>query len=283
MDSHAPFIEREDHSLRAITADGSFRLIVIDATQTCQGVLAAQDPSPEVAPLLAELVTGAALLRLTMSPDQRLQAILKQNGGGNLVADAHPDGMTRGLANTPLDIPFTLGEETLLTVVRVMPSGNLHQGVVQTADTGGLSGSLTGYLLGSEQVHSVVGLGTIFDDHGLRAAAGYVVQLLPGAHLSVLQWITEHLESLPPFETLLERTGGDPELMSLEVLGEVPHRLLGRDPLHFGCTCSEERILGALGTLSQADRDQLMEDEYLSIECDYCRRTYEIESSRLEQ
>lgn len=273
--------EREDYALRAITGDGSLRLIAIDLTHTVRGVLDVQAPTDEVAPLLADLVTGAALLRLTMSPDHRLQAILKQANGGSLVADSHPDGMTRGLFSQPLDVPFALGNNTLLTVVRVTANGTLHQGVVTVDAELGISGALTGYLLSSEQVHSVLSVGSTFDEHGLRVAGGYIVQLLPGADVEVLQWITDHLENLPPVHELLQRTGGNPEVLSLEVFGELPHRILARDEVHFGCNCSEDRIVGALATLSEADLEELLDDDVLSVDCDYCGRTYEIEADRL--
>lgn len=274
---------REDFALRAITGDGSLRLIAIDTTHTVRDVLEAQGPSPQLQSSLADLVTGAILLRLTMAPEHRLQAILKHPTAGSLVADSHPDGMTRGLSSAPFDVPFDLGEDTLLTVIREMPNGSLHQGVVQTDKEGDVSQALTGYLHSSEQVHSVIALGTVFDEHGLRFAGGYIVQLLPGADIQVLKWITEHLETIPSVETLLERTQGNPEVLSLEVFAELPHRLLSRDDIHFGCNCSEERILGALATLNDADREELMEEDYLSIDCDYCGTTYEIDSSKLAQ
>ncbi|MFU8803119.1 MAG: Hsp33 family molecular chaperone HslO [Bradymonadaceae bacterium] len=162
-----------------------------------------------------------------------------------------------------------------------MPNGALHQGVVSTDEPLGISGALTGYLLNSEQVHSVLAVGALFDEHGIRAAGGYIVQLLPGADIEVLRWITEHLEALPPVATLLERTDADPEVMSLEVFGALPHRILSRDDVHFGCDCSEDRILTALATLGEDDLEELLEDEVLEVGCDYCGKTYQIESGRL--
>ena len=48
--------------------------------------------------MFGNLLTGAILLRESMAPDNRLQAILQgDNPRTRMVADTLPDGMTRGL------------------------------------------------------------------------------------------------------------------------------------------------------------------------------------------
>src|SRR4029077_20869858 len=115
---------------------------------------------------LGELVTGAVLVRETMAPDYRLQALLRSRDNRfRLVADSHPDGGSRALltrasrdpdaarqdpAGDTADYSFEGGT---LEVVRTLYNGELHRGVV-AVEAGGMSKALMSYLQGSEQVAS---------------------------------------------------------------------------------------------------------------------------------
>ena len=73
------------------------------------------------------------LVRESMSPDNRLQAILQgDNPRARMIADTHPDGSTRGLIQLPADVKeMPIGEKGLLQIARTLHNGSLHQGVVQ--------------------------------------------------------------------------------------------------------------------------------------------------------
>lgn len=276
-----------DSVLRAMTIDGSFRFIALDASETARGILQAQKitPAPDQSPLqqrgriLAELTCGAVLLRQAMSPDFRLQIVLKQTDVGTITADAFPEGLTRGLVQIPDDKQLTFGENTLLTAIRAMPNDALHQGVVETNPDDGVSQSLMTYLASSEQVHSVIAVGTVWDATGnLQFAGGYLVQLLPNADINTLSAITDELAKSPGIETLLEQTQADPtKLLRALFSKEIDYTLLDQNPIHAGCNCSQDRVIGALLTLGPDDLAELFAQENsISTQCDYCGVSYEV-------
>ncbi|MEO6417998.1 MAG: Hsp33 family molecular chaperone HslO, partial [Polyangiaceae bacterium] len=87
-----------DRALRAMTDDGAFRVITVDATATVRAILAAQKVPANMARLFGELVVGAILIRETLSPELRIQTILQgDDGRSRMVTDAQADGTTRGL------------------------------------------------------------------------------------------------------------------------------------------------------------------------------------------
>ena len=95
-------LRQGDHAVTAVSNDGAFRVIVVRATETARGVIDAQKVTGKTAEHLAELVTGTALVRLTMSPSYRVQGLIRgANNKGLLVADSYPDGATRGLVRSP--------------------------------------------------------------------------------------------------------------------------------------------------------------------------------------
>jgi molecular chaperone Hsp33 len=250
-----------------------------------RGVLGAQKPAdPDVARLLGELVTGAVLVRETMSPELRVQIYLRSDERTTIVADAYPDGMTRGLF-TMGEGMFTLelGDHTHLQVTRVLPGERLHQGIVETNQEHGLSGALTGYMLASEQIVSWIEVRCLFNDAGeVLLAGGFIVQILPEVTQEGLLAMTGHLERQPELSEVLSELDASPEALMERIMRDIPHTILQSTPVHYGCNCSQLRVLGALGTLGRDDIEHLIAGgEVISTTCDYCHTTYTVSAAQL--
>jgi molecular chaperone Hsp33 len=277
-----------DSVIRAISDDGAFRVITIATTNTVRGASLAQSASPALAPHFADLLTGTILVRETMAPGLRVQGILKGQGGrGALIADSNPDGTTRGLiqvrpiASDPSSA-FALGPGSLLQIMRTLPSGRIHQGIVDVSSAQGLSQALMTYLQESEQIVSVIAVGTIVEHDVLERAGGYIVQLLPEASRAVQMIMAERLDALPSIETFLGDPSFSPQGLLDELLHGMPYGALGESPLRFECRCSVERVMTSLATLGRADLAELASsDESLEISCDYCGKAYPISPETL--
>jgi molecular chaperone Hsp33 len=283
----------DDSVVRAITDDGAFRVIAARTTRTVGGAVTAQGVTGDTARHFGDLITGAILLREAMAPRLRLQAILKSGTRGSLVADAHPDGTSRGLVNFGVPKADTkgppgvapgsrsgevdVGEGSLLQVMRTMPNGSLHQGVVEVPTRGGISSALMAYMQDSEQVVSMMAVATRFQGDGVVAAAGWLVQLLPEVERGPLMVMTERLAALESLDTMLQHTDGAPDTLLGELLYGMPFTRLEASRLAFGCHCSQLRVVASLATLPRADIEDLVRDnEVLQIRCDYCNRDYEV-------
>lgn len=269
-----------EQALRAMSDDGDFRILLARTTETARSILEAQRPSAELRGLLVDLVTASVLLRLTMSPDNRLQVILQNERAGSLVADSHPDGTTRGLVQSVGDIPLSTGPETHLSVHRTMFSGEIHQGVVQTSSEQSLGDAVSGYLHRSEQITSVVELGHSFDGDHLEFAGGYVVQIVPADSAvdhTNLALMTARLQKLASLPKLFESVDFDDQGVVDELFGPLDYQILGQDEFRAGCICSPDRVLQALATLSEKDRAELKGDgQTLEVDCEYCKTTHRI-------
>lgn len=270
-----------DSVLRAITRDGAFRVITISTVETVQGAAAAQSATPELARLFAELLTGTILVRETMAPGLRVQGILK-GSPGSLIADSHPDGTSRGLIQLRTDPrglsgSFAIGPGSLLQIMRTLPSGRIHQGIVDVSTTDDLSQALMVYLQESEQIVAVVAVGTIVEEGVITKAGGYLVQLLPEAARAEHMIMTERLAAFPSVETLLGGPDFSPRALLDELLYGMPYADVGESPLRFECRCSIERVLASLATLGASELTELARaPEALEIRCDYCGKAYAI-------
>ena len=271
--------ERGDHAVTVVTHDGAFRVIALRTTETARGVIAAQGATGKTAEHLANVVTGTILVRLTMAPSYRVQGIVRgKDGKTMLLADAYPDGRTRGLLRPP-GAPVEFGQGALMQVMRSLANGTSHEGVVEVTLEHGVEGALMTYMLGSEQVTSAIGVGAVRTDAGIAIAGGYIVQLLPECTDPPLAVMYERLRTdFPDHAATLTKFAGDPRAILSEILYGMPYaETQAEQALGFGCRCSAERILAGLATISKADlEDMLRAGEPLFITCDYCSTPYEV-------
>jgi molecular chaperone Hsp33 len=276
-----------DGVLRAMTDDGTFRVIAVRTTHTVQGAVSAQRSTGTTATLLADLVTGSVLVREAMAPDLRVQIILQSPAKRTrLVADAHPDGSSRGLVQMPEGHgPLTVGDGDLLQVARTLHNGALQQGTVSVMAEGGVSQALMQYMQLSEQTVTMCAVGCHAEAHEITAAGGYLVQLLPEVlnPSGPLLVMTERLKDFESMEPLLAHGAAAPGELLAELLYGMPYTLVGEGSLRFGCQCNLERVALALSTLPKSEIEHLLRrSEPTELSCDYCGKVYTFQKSHLQ-
>ncbi|MET0341232.1 MAG: Hsp33 family molecular chaperone HslO [Polyangiales bacterium] len=275
-----------DLVIRALTDDGSFRVLTARTTGLCREALTRQAAQGNVARHFGDLLTGTVLVRETMAPTLRVQGIVRGAGGGcTLIGDSFPDGGTRGLINFKQGVSdITLGGDAVLQFMRSLPNGSVHRGVVQVPSTESMSTALMAYMQDSEQILTVMGLATLFDAQGsVRSAGGYVVQLLPGADRDVMTVMTERLAlDFSDITRFVDAAEFDPDALLEEILYRVPFSRVESRGVHFHCPCSQASVLASLATLDTSDIQRFIaEGEVLDIACDYCGAQYQVAPDQL--
>jgi len=276
---------RADTVLRGITEDGAFRVIAADTTDTVRGAIESQSVEGDAARMFADLVTGAILVRESMAPELRVQTILQgDDGKSRMIADTYPDGMTRGLIQVAKDAKvMTIRGRGMLQVARSLANGSIHQGIVNVPESGSISSALMAYMQESEQVVTMISVGTLLGEDGkVASAAGYLVQLLPEVVEGPLMVMAERLKDFENLEPLLKKGTASPKELLDEILYGMPYTEVGARPVHFGCTCSPARLAASLSMLSKADIEEILsEKKVLDVECDYCKRRFEFHPEQL--
>lgn len=277
---------QSDASVRAMTDDGAFRVIVARSTQTVQGICQAQGLKGKSAETMSGLLTATLLFRETMAPNLRVQGILRTaDQKATLVADSAPEGHTRGLAQSRREVESEIlaDEGAILQMMRTLKNGSVNQGMVRVPEEGGITKAMMAYMHDSEQVDTMLAVGTVLDENGMvKEAAGYMVQLLPELGRGPLAVMAQRLEDFQTIEHLLT-PDFTPEYLRDELLYAMPFTALDKTPLSFSCWCSEDRLLGALATLDRSEIQSMIDDgKPLEITCDYCLKDYAIQPSRLQ-
>lgn len=270
--------------VRAITDDGSFRVITASTTHTVRDACAVHGATGRTTQYFGDLLTGAVLFRETMAPQLRVQAILVGSAGsGRLLADSHPSGDARGMLQLKASPGLELGSGAHLQVMRSVWSGALQQGMVEaTLESGGLSKAFMSYLQSSEQIVSMMALDTVTEGDHVVASGGYMVQLLPEVERGPLAVMTERLEDFRSISAQLGQPGFSPDALMAEILYGMPFTRLEENPVRYNCWCSEASMLGALASLPHGDIEDLVTDgEVLELDCDWCRTEYKVAPERL--
>jgi molecular chaperone Hsp33 len=201
-----------------------------------------------------------------------------------LIGDSFPDGGTRGLINTKNDAPIELGGDAMMQFMRTLPNGAVHRGVVRVPDQGGIPGALMAYMQESEQILTVMGACTLFDEQGeVRSAGGYVVQLLPGADRDVVMVMTERLAlDFADITRFVDKPAFDPDELLEDILYRMPFARVETREVRFHCPCSQTSVLASLSTLDVTDIQSFIDDgEVLDIACDYCGANYQVAPDQL--
>jgi molecular chaperone Hsp33 len=273
-----------DTVLRAMTDDGAFRVVVARMTDTANQALAAQGAWGQNGRYLGELLTGAVLVRETMAPTHRVQSLFHtRDKRGQLVADAHPDGGTRGLLTRRQGLSEISLQGGTLEMMRTLYTGEVHRGVVRIPDQSGLSQALMTYMASSEQIASMIAVSCVLEGEHVRAAGGYIVQLLPEVGRGPLAVMAERLRDFERIDELLTSLDAEPAPLLDELLYGMPFTRLDQSELRFQCRCSTVRVMSALASLGREQLVELLRDERpIEMECDYCGQQFAINPVELQ-
>ncbi|MBP9112360.1 MAG: Hsp33 family molecular chaperone HslO [Polyangiaceae bacterium] len=273
-----------DHIVRALTDDGSFRVVAAATKNTVTEAMRVQDVPPALRKQFAEFLTATILVRDTMAPDMRLQTILQgDDNRSRLVADTQTGGGARGLiqlAKGKTEMPIANGG--ILKVSRPIHDGSLHQGIVGVPESGSIAGAFMRYMQESEQIVTMIAVGVHMHNDEVIAAGGYLVQILPEIQKGPLMVMTERLRDFEDIVPLLREGKGTPKELIEETFYGMPYTLVSEAPVQFSCSCSEERVALSLASLPKAEIESMIADgNMLELTCDYCRKDYTFHPERL--
>ncbi len=271
-----------DRIIRAIAADGFIKMAVIDARDTVQRAREIHNCSPTAAAALGRTLCAASLMGNAMKAEKGSLTVRVQGGGpvGIILAVSDHEGNVRGYIDDPtvdlplkgdghLDVGTAVGREGMLTVIRDLGMREPYVGSTELV-TGEIAEDFTAYLLESEQVPSACGLGVLVDrDTSIKAAGGFIVQLMPGADEKLISVLEENIFMMDQLTTILDEDGVE-ELFT-QVLKGIDYQILEQSPVEYRCACSKERLSEAMACIDRGELlDMIREEKDIEVCCDFC-------------
>ena len=277
-------MNQSDSLQRFMFEHAAVRGEIIHLDATWKAVLERRDYPLALRTVLGELMAAAALLSATLKFSGSL--IMQIQGGGSvklLVVECSADLTMRAMAHWDGNLaegaalPELVGEGRFVITIDPKKGGQTYQGIVDL-EGGSVAAVLENYMQRSEQLDTRIWLAS-----DVNGAAGMLLQKMPdGPEGDTDAWNRAvHLgATVKPRELL--------DLPAREIIHRLFHeediRLFDSAPVHFGCTCSRERVANALRMLGYDEVHSLL-DEAGNIEanCEFCNHHYAFDAVDAEQ
>ena len=275
-----------DTIIRATAADGQIKMAVITARESVERARQIHRLSPTACAALGRTLCAASLLGQAMKEEEASLTIRVNGGGpiGSVVAVSDHLGNMRGYVENPgvelplrpdgkLNVGGAVGKDGMFTVSRDIGLREPYIGSVELV-SGEIAEDLTSYLLSSEQVPSACALGVLVDtDRSIRAAGGFIVQLMPGADEEIIAKLEDNIFLMDQLTTILDEDGTD--AVFAQVLKGFDYHLVGEYPVAYRCPCSRERVEQALTVIDRKELDEIVAaGKDITVSCQFCDRVY---------
>ena len=278
----------KDKLIRGTAKSGEVRFIAASTTNLVNEGTSVHNCSATASAALGRLLTGASLMG-TMLKSDKDSLTLQINGGGPakpLVATAYANGKVKGYIGNPsvelplnskgkLDVGGAIGKDGNLYVIRDMGLKDPYVGQVPIY-TGEVAEDLAYYFTVSEQTPSAVALGVLVDtDLSIKAAGGFIIQMMPDADPLLADLITYRLEDVPSVTDMLT-TGMSIEEIINEIFDGMDPKIMEEMEPSFTCDCSRDRVERALISIGEKDLREIYEDgKTEELKCHFCNKSYE--------
>lgn len=273
--------------VRTISKDASVVASAIDALDMVSEIERIHKPSAVVTAALGRLSIAASLIGNGLKGEND-SVTIRMNGGGAtgiLIAVADSRGNVKSYVGNPivelplnkygkLDVSGAVGKDGTLSVVKDLGLKEPYVGQVPIV-SGEIAEDIASYFAVSEQIPTVCGLGVLVNpDLTVRAAGGYLIQLLPFADESCIDVLEANVNKLPPVTTMLD-SGMSAEDIAKSVLEGLEPEVMDAFDVSYKCDCSKERVERALVSLGREELVKMAEEQDTTeVCCHFCDKKY---------
>ena len=275
-----------DRIKRATAADGYVKMAVVTARDCVERARVIHSCAPTAIAALGRTLCAASLMG-DMLKEERASLTIRINGGGpagSIVAVSDSGGNVRGYIENPLvelprrsdgklNVGGAVGRDGMVTVSRDLGLKEPYIGSTELI-SGEIAEDITDYLTESEQVPSACALGVLVNGDGsVRAAGGFIVQLMPGADEKLISALEDNIFMMDQLTTILDEDGA--EAVFAQVLKGMEHHIVGQKEMCYRCYCSRERVAEALRSVGAEELGSMAgEGREISVSCQFCDRVY---------
>lgn len=277
----------ENNLVTAISKSGGAIVHAINSTAIVAEMECIHRTSATASAALGRLLTAAALMGGILKNDADSVTIKVKGGGaaGTLTAICDSRGNVRGSIDNPfadaplnsggkLDVGGIVGTAGQLVVIRDTGTGEPYAGQVPLV-SGEIAEDITRYYAKSEQIPTVCALGVLVNPAlTIRAAGGFLLQLLPGAGEAEIALLEENIAGLDAVSAMIDG-GMSPQEIAFSVLSGFSPEILHRSAARYQCNCCVEKMRRVMTSLGREELCAMAdEQEETELVCSYCDKRY---------
>lgn len=278
----------KDYIASAVTFDGQIRAYSAITTSVVKKAFHIHDTYPVATAAFGRVLTGSALMGAMLKGEKDILTIQVKGDGplGGIVATANSNVDVKGYIQNPhvdlplreddgkLDVGGAVGKNGFINVVKDLGLKEPYTGNINLV-SGEIAEDLTMYFAKSEQTPSVVALGVLVDSASIvKAAGGYIIQLMPNADNDTITKVEQSIASIPS-PTQMISDGLNCEDILGQVLHGFPLKFIGRKDVSYRCDCNRDKVEKALISIGKKDIMEIIEqDGKAELTCHFCNEKY---------
>lgn len=281
--------------IRCITSDGAVMGTFVDTTDIVNKAEEYHKTSAVITAALGRTLTAASMMgNMLKTEDGSLTLrVMGEGPAGTLVAVSDSHGNVRGYATNPvvelplnekgkLDVGGAVGNGTLV-VIKDLGMKEPYVGQIPLT-SGEIAEDITAYYAVSEQIPTVCALGVLVNpDLTVKAAGGFIIQLLPGAMESDIVKLEESIKDLESVTKMLSDGKTIDDICGL-ALKKFEYEVLYTEEVAYECKCSRERTEKAIEGLNVDDIREMIDDgKGAEVVCHFCNKQYNFGTEELKK
>jgi molecular chaperone Hsp33 len=279
-----------------ITSDGAVMASAITGREMVETARQIHKTTPVATAALGRTLMGTSMMGNQLKGEDNSVTVQFRGTGplGMITCVAESSGDVRGYVQNPqvflplndlqkLDVGTAVGREGTLTVMKDLGLKEPYIGQVPLV-SGEIAEDLTAYFATSEQFPTACALGVLVDtDQSVKAAGGYLIQLLPGADDAVIEKVERGVRR-SGYVTNHFAAGTTPLELVKDILSEFEVEELETVPVAYRCDCSRERVQRALISLGKEELNDILQKQgACSLGCQFCGKQYHFDKNELEE
>ena len=282
--------------IRCITSDGEVMATAVDTTDIVGRAEEIHKTSAVCTAALGRLLTAGAMMgNMLKGKDDSITLRINGDGPtGSVIVVSDFNGDVRGYIQNPvveiplnnkgkLDVGGAVGKNGLLYVLKDLGLKEPFSGSVPLV-SGEIAEDITSYYALSEQIPTVCALGVLVNpDLTVKAAGGYIIQLLPAASDATIDKLEKSITELKSVTAMLD-SGMSPEEIIRLALKDFEVEVLYSQDIEYKCNCSKDRVSKALISLGREELEEMAEDENSTeVNCHFCDKVYKFTKDDLKK
>ncbi len=281
--------------IRCITSNGQVMATAVDTTDIVARAEQIHKTSAVMTAALGRLLTAGSMMGNMLKGSDNSLTLRVSGGGpaGSLIVVSDYNGNVRGYVSNPvvelplnlkgkLDVGGAVGKNGSLHVIKDLGLKEPYNGSVELV-SGEIAEDITAYYALSEQTPTVCALGVLVNpDLTVKAAGGYIIQLLPAAEESTIQLLEDSIKDIQSVTGMLV-AGMSPEEIIKRALKNFETEILYEQEIEYKCNCSRERVEKALIGMGEKELSEMADEmDNAEITCHFCDKVYKFSKKELE-
>ena len=268
---------------RGLTANGEARIFVLNSTDIVEEAIKIHGCEPTAAAALGRVLSATSMMGCMLkNPEDSITVNFRCEGlAGGILAVSDYKGNVRGYIRNPkadverkksgkLDVAGIVGAGSVI-VMKDEGQPEPYIGISKII-SGEIAEDITSYFANSEQTPTLCALGVLVENGKCRAAGGVIVQLMPFASEETISTIEKNSILLSNVSTLFDKGMTNDEIAEVAFRG-LEFNMFDDIDVSYLCTCSDERMLKALASLSPEELDEAFLDKTtIDVECQFCNK-----------